>query len=66
MTAEIAILNKNGIALAADSKVTIGSAGQDKDIRYGQQAIHAFQGSSCRVDDIRQCRVHALPVGNHR
>jgi hypothetical protein len=30
MTAEIAILNKNGVALAADSKVTIGAAGQEK------------------------------------
>jgi hypothetical protein len=30
MTAEIAILNKNGVALAADSKVTIGSPGQEK------------------------------------
>jgi hypothetical protein len=30
MTAEIAILNKNGIALATDSKVTIGTAGQEK------------------------------------
>jgi hypothetical protein len=30
MTAEIAILNKHGIALAADSKVTIGSAGEEK------------------------------------
>jgi hypothetical protein len=27
MTAEIAILNKSGIALATDSKVTIGSSG---------------------------------------
>jgi hypothetical protein len=30
MTAEIAILNKNGVALAADSKVTIGTTGQEK------------------------------------
>jgi hypothetical protein len=30
MTAEIAILNKNGVALAADSKVTIGGSGQEK------------------------------------
>jgi hypothetical protein len=30
MTAEIAILNKNGIALAADSKVTIGGGSQQK------------------------------------
>lgn len=30
MTAEIAILNKNGVALAADSKVTIGMVGQQK------------------------------------
>jgi hypothetical protein len=30
MTAEIAILNKNGVALAADSKATIGSGGDQK------------------------------------
>lgn len=30
MTAEIAILNKNGVALAADSKVTIGSGSSGK------------------------------------
>jgi hypothetical protein len=30
MTAEIAVLNKNGIALAADSKVTIGSGAAQK------------------------------------
>ena len=53
MTAEIAIMNKQAIALAADSAVTLGGEGaRAKNLPFCEQDLHLIEVSSGRSDDL--------------